>query len=244
MKDGFFLLHRKFLDNPLLNIKPFCKGYAWVTILALTNHKEGFIRVKNGTLIKIERGECGYSEKALADLFGWSRGKVRRFLEQLKLDGMIQQKNVEDRTIIVISNYEAYQTVHQKNEKTDSKRYTKRTQTNNDNKDNSNTSYINSLSHVTKDEREILNNYVKKNKLAKSSVRAYVNTMIRNGDHLAIIEEEQQKQAKRQEVKQKEEKTEILIDTEEDKKKIKEIQESIKRQRRKGLTNEGTNYKN
>lgn len=40
------------------------------------------------------------------------------------------------------------------------------------------------------EERKILENYVKKNKLAKKNVSAYVSKIIENGDHIRILEEE------------------------------------------------------
>ena len=43
---------------------------------------------------------------------------------------------------------------------------------------------------VTDDEREILEKYVKKHKLAAKSVRAYTNKLIENGDYKRILEEE------------------------------------------------------
>lgn len=108
-KEGFIKLHRSLLDNPLFNSEPYTKGQAWVAILMLANHKEGFIPVKNGELIRIERGECGYSELALSDIFKWSRGKVKRFLNFLESENMIHQKNRSNRNIIKIINYDIYQ---------------------------------------------------------------------------------------------------------------------------------------
>ncbi len=46
---------------------------------------------------------------------------------------------------------------------------------------------------VSREEREILENYVIKNKLASKNVDAYVSKIISNGDHLAIIEKETKK---------------------------------------------------
>jgi len=43
-------------------------------------------------------------------------------------------------------------------------------------------------------EREILENYVLRNKLAKKNVKAYVNKIIKNGDHIAILEEERERE--------------------------------------------------
>ena len=108
-KEGYISLHRSLLDNPIFNSEPYTKGQAWVTILMLANYKEGFVQIKNGELIKVERGECGYSELALSDIFKWSRGKVKRFLNLLESEKMIQQKIRSNRTIIKICNYELYQ---------------------------------------------------------------------------------------------------------------------------------------
>lgn len=184
-QQGFILIHRTLFENPLLNTKPFCKGYAWVVLIGLANHKAGYIKVKNGTLVKVQRGECGYSEKALADLFGWSRGKLRRFLEQLKNEKMIQQKIVENHSIIKILNYIPYQTIQQKTEKKDSKRYNKRTQTNKERD-------INKLISLSIEEREILKNYLlelnknRKNKI--DDIDAYIRKLIDNGDCLTKLE--------------------------------------------------------
>lgn len=196
MREGYILLYRKFLDNPLLNIKPFCKGYAWIQLISLANHTLGYIRVKNGTLVKVQRGECGYSEKALADLFGWSRNKLRRFLEQLKNEKMIQQKIVENHSIIKILKYNQYQTIQQKKQKKDNKRNNKRTQTINENKERDN-----KLS-LSIEEREILKNYLielnekRKNKI--EDLDAYIRKLIENGDCLTKLEKAKKKLERQQ----------------------------------------------
>ena len=62
--------------------EPFTRGQAWVDLLMLTNHADGHIR-KRGIPIEVHRGELGWSEEALAERWKWSRGKVRRFLQEL-----------------------------------------------------------------------------------------------------------------------------------------------------------------
>lgn len=93
---------------------------------------------------------------------------------------------------------------------------------------NSNTSYINislSSKKITKEERDILTNYVKKHNLAKTSVRAYVNAIIKNGDYVDILEAEQKKQKKQ---KTKPKNDEVFENTQEDEKHIAEVQKRIK----------------
>ncbi len=124
---GWMKLYRQVMENYLWLIKPFSKGQAWVDLLLLTNHKKAIITIKNGLNIPIERGECGYSVLALADRWGWSRGKVNRFLKELQKQKMIQQKIVSNHSVIKLLNYEFYQ-----GEATNSttKATTKRQQTN------------------------------------------------------------------------------------------------------------------
>ena len=72
-------------------------------------------------------------------------------------------------------------------QQTTNKQVTTNNNDNNDNKNNIISLSINSMEEITKEEREILKNYVIRNKLAKSSVRAYVNTLIKNGDYKDIL---------------------------------------------------------
>lgn len=91
--------------------KPFCKGFAWQVLLTLANRKRGYISAKNKKVVTVERGECGYSMVALADIFGWDRRTVKNFIKLLEKEKMVQQKIVENHSIIKILNYEKYQTV-------------------------------------------------------------------------------------------------------------------------------------
>lgn len=224
MREGYILLYRKFLDDPLLNIKPFCKGYAWIQLISLANHTLGYIRVKNGTLVKVQRGECGYSEKALADLFGWSRNKLRRFLEQLKNEKMIQQKIVENHSIIKILKYNHYQTIQQKKQKKDNKRNNKRTQTINENKEyiyNTHTSKNVCVENKISDEDlKILRKYAKEN--GAKRIKPYVAKLIENGGYLDILKEEKEKMAKAERRQAKE----VIPPAENEKESIEDIEKA------------------
>lgn len=197
---GYIKLHRSILDNTIFKCKPFSKGQAWITLLLLTNHKEGYINVKNGELIKIERGECGYSELALADLFGWSRGKVKRFLELLKSEKMIHQKTVANRTIISIINYDNYQndtvnstvnstvnghlTVHQTDINNND---------NNEKNDKNDNTHINAcVCELTESDKKVLRKYAKKSNAY--NIDAYIYSLIKSGSYKDIINEHNQKE--------------------------------------------------
>ncbi len=207
MQEGYILVYRQLLNNSLLTEKPYCKGFAWLTLLLLTNHKRGFIKTKNGKLIEIQRGECGYSEKALSEIFGWSRSKIRTYFKHLKDERMIQQKIIENHSIIKVLNYENFQMRQQKNEnlnnkqdnKTYNKTYNKKTQTKNEKEERE---YKYSLSTRA---REVLKKYLlsKPRKEPIYDIEAYIAYLEKNGN-LAYKVEKAEKWQKRQEKKQEE----------------------------------------
>lgn len=109
---GWIKLHRKITDSPYWKSEPFSRGQAWVDMLLIANFESGFIR-KQGIRVDLERGDIGWSEVELSVRWKWSRGKVRRFLEELENDSMICRKNGKEtdrrKFVITILNYDKYQ---------------------------------------------------------------------------------------------------------------------------------------
>jgi len=106
---GWIKIHRQITDNPLWNDKPFADGQAWIDLLLAVTFDRGSIKVKNGQRIELRRGECGYSNQTLANRWGWSRGKVTRFLLHLENEKMIQQKKVSNFNVIKVLNFDNFQ---------------------------------------------------------------------------------------------------------------------------------------
>jgi len=113
MVNGWIKVHRSLLDHPIWLDGPFTRGQAWVDLLLQTNHKPGHIRTANGRRISVSRGQCGMSQLTMAKRWGWSRGKVKRFLTELERGGMIIQKTVQQtghqNTLVTICNYNGFQ---------------------------------------------------------------------------------------------------------------------------------------
>ncbi len=106
---GWISLHRKIQEHWLWEERPFSKGQAWIDILLLVNHEDGKVFM-DGELIEVYRGEHITSEPKLAERWGWSRTKVRNFLDLLEKEGMI--KNIKEgrkRTRLRVLNYNVYQ---------------------------------------------------------------------------------------------------------------------------------------
>ena len=106
---GYIKLFRQIIDNELWLIKPFSEGQAWIDLLLITTFDKGLIKIKNGELLELKKGECGYSQLTLSNRWGWSRGKVLRFLTFLETQKMIQQKKHGNFTIINILNFDKFQ---------------------------------------------------------------------------------------------------------------------------------------
>lgn len=117
MAKGWISVHRQIQNNWLWEDKPFSKGQAWIDILMLVNHEDGKT-LMDGQLIDVYRGQHITSEPKLAERWGWSRTKVRNFLELLEKDCMIKnEKEGRKRTRLIVCNYNDYQ-VSENNTKT------------------------------------------------------------------------------------------------------------------------------
>lgn len=88
----------------------------WLDIVLMANHQEKKFLLGN-ELFEVGRGEFHTSELKLAERWGVSKNTVRRFLELLENDQMVNLKKTKKGTMIKVSNYNDYQGVFE-NEKT------------------------------------------------------------------------------------------------------------------------------
>ena len=116
---GYIAAHRKLFASELWLKDTFCRGAAWLDLIALANWKPGYVRIR-GNRIDLKRGQLAGSSVFLAERWQWSRGKVGRFLNELENDQQIEQQKSAVTNVITILNYDKYQ-------KTDSKTDSRRT---------------------------------------------------------------------------------------------------------------------
>lgn len=88
--------------------KPFSKGLAWIDLLMLADYYD-HSKLWRGRTEEFKRGDVNRSITFLAERWGWSRNKVKRFLNDLETDGMVTVKGTTRRTVITIVNYGVYQ---------------------------------------------------------------------------------------------------------------------------------------
>lgn len=77
-------------------------------MLMLANHDSNKVLLGN-EVIEVNRGEFITSEVKLMDRWGWSKSKVRSFLELLQKDKMLIKISDKKKTTIYIENYSDYQ---------------------------------------------------------------------------------------------------------------------------------------
>ena len=81
---------------------------AWVDLLMMVNHEDKQI-LFNKKLITVKRGSRITSIRKLAERWGWSRGRVARFLDMLEQGHMIATRRTTQKTLINVINYGFYQ---------------------------------------------------------------------------------------------------------------------------------------
>lgn len=112
-------IFRKVIDNDLFCEKPFDRWHAfeWLLVKARYYPKDIVIR---GRKYHLDTGQLLISTNKLADIFGWSRGKLLRFFETLNATGTATADGTADGTLITIENYSKYQIGQTTDDTTDS----------------------------------------------------------------------------------------------------------------------------
>ena len=104
---GWAAMYRSIRENWVWEDKPFSKGQAWIDLILTANH-EDVVKTIKGRPHKFEKGTISISQRKLAELWGWSRTKVIRFLHDLEATGMVEKKTT-DYTIIKLVNWDKFQ---------------------------------------------------------------------------------------------------------------------------------------
>ena len=119
---GWILLYRSIRDSWIWEKKPFDPARAWIDLILDANHDDGKV-FTGSSLVRIKRGQDWVSVRSLAERWGWSKDRVRKFLKTLESDSMIRINTTPFGTLLTIVNYDNFQI------RQDSKRDTKKTPT-------------------------------------------------------------------------------------------------------------------
>ena len=110
MSEGFITLHRSVQKHWIWQEPEALKF--WVALLLQANW-EAKTTMFNKRLITVERGQVVFGRKVWSERLKISEMKLRRYLEMLKAEGMINQQITSRYSLITVLNYHEYQVNNQ-----------------------------------------------------------------------------------------------------------------------------------
>ena len=110
MSEGFITLHRSVQKHWIWQEPEALKF--WVALLLQANW-ETKTTMFNKRLITVERGQVVFGRKVWSERLRISEMKLRRYLEMLKAEGMINQQITSRYSLITVLNYHEYQVNNQ-----------------------------------------------------------------------------------------------------------------------------------
>lgn len=105
---GYIRFYRSVFEHPAFREEPFTEREAWTWLCANAAWKPRRQRMGEH-IVDLARGELVGAVRFLAEKWGWSRGKVERFVIRLKNETMIETRTETGITIISVCNYDIYQ---------------------------------------------------------------------------------------------------------------------------------------
>jgi len=106
--NGFYLMTRGWMENPVFGGCELCRAAAWAWLIEHAAWKATRVGVNN-RIIPVGRGQLCYSLRDLGRAWKWDEGRVRRFLDRLESEEMIARDVTAGQTVITICNYDEYQ---------------------------------------------------------------------------------------------------------------------------------------
>lgn len=105
---GVFAVSRGVFDHAMFKPEPFTEVQAWIWLVSEAAWQPRRTRVGRA-VIDLGRGQLAHSRRHLAKTWRWDESRVRRFLDRLEKDQMIERKTTHEATNITICNYDDWQ---------------------------------------------------------------------------------------------------------------------------------------
>lgn len=104
---GVFAVSRGVFDHAFFSPEPYTEREAWLWLVGNAAWKPKRVRI-GSTMIDLQRGQCAYAERFMAEKWKWPKTRVHRFLERLKTEAMIEPQPDRAATRITICNYDKF----------------------------------------------------------------------------------------------------------------------------------------
>jgi hypothetical protein len=85
---GYVAMARDWQEHDIFDGDEFSRRDAWAWLISQAAWKPATAKV-NGLSVRIERGELCFSQRFMAEKWGWSKSRVDRFIQTLKAEGML-----------------------------------------------------------------------------------------------------------------------------------------------------------
>jgi hypothetical protein len=110
---NFRLVHEDLLEHPVLrgtgaNRTAFSKAEAFIWLIQKAYRKSAIVAVEGGE-ITLDEGELCQSYRFMADIWGWSVGKVQGFIKRLQRNAMVNTRVDRNRLVLSLCNFRKYQ---------------------------------------------------------------------------------------------------------------------------------------
>jgi hypothetical protein len=109
---GYTKTHRSVFTHDYFAGEEFSRREAWLWMISSAAWKPHRTRHKN-KMIPIGRGQLPGARRHLAEVWGWGEQRVRTFIDDLVMEGMITTSSNQQLTIITICNYERFQSAEE-----------------------------------------------------------------------------------------------------------------------------------
>jgi hypothetical protein len=107
---GWIKLDRSILHHPIFGDSPLSEREAFIWMICEATHRfEGRQIVVFGEQYLLLRGQLSHAYRFLADVWGWSRSHVERFLKKLINARMVETNIETGQILITLCNYEKFQ---------------------------------------------------------------------------------------------------------------------------------------
>jgi hypothetical protein len=105
---GTVNVSRDLWDDTAFANGPFSEREAWIWMIAEASWKARMKRVGD-YVVSLDRGQLAHSTRFLAETWGWTHSKARRYLERLEKMNLIAREIGTGVSVITICKYDKYQ---------------------------------------------------------------------------------------------------------------------------------------
>lgn len=105
---GKYVMVRGWMDHPFFKPEPYTEREAFEWMIGEAAYESTQVRIHRAVFV-VERGQLVHARRFLATKWQWEESRVRRFLQRLRAQVMIDLKTSSESTIITICNYDDYQ---------------------------------------------------------------------------------------------------------------------------------------